>query len=94
MIVFEKCDREKVLPPIQCASQEEITQWMEFRYILTVENQKRFIQHKFKKERIVKSAEIHWHPLNSVSRTDYVKMIRQSAMKLHDDYWGLQSDDE
>ena len=39
MIVFEKCDKEKRT----CKDEGKINEWMEFKYILTLENIRRFI---------------------------------------------------
>ena len=49
MIVFEKCDKkvEKV-----CKSDAEINEWLAFKYIILLENEKRFIQHEFGDSRV------------------------------------------
>ena len=39
MIVFEKCDRTKRT----CKSEEEIEEWMTFKYIFTLDNHKKFV---------------------------------------------------
>ena len=44
MVVFEKCDREL---RYDCKSEEEIAEWMQQKYILILENFKRFVPHKF-----------------------------------------------
>ena len=67
---------------------------MEFRYIITVENEKHFIEHKFEKERIVKSSQSKWYALNNQARSDYVKVITRTAMQLNDDYMGFSKDEE
>lgn len=41
MIVFEKCDRTK--PKNTCKSEEEIEEWMTFKYIYTLDNQEKFV---------------------------------------------------
>ena len=38
MVVFEKCNSEFET----CKSEAEIDKWLEFKYIVTVENEKRF----------------------------------------------------
>ena len=90
MIVFEKCDKKRS-PQINCASETSIEQWMKFRYILTVENTKQFIQHEFEDDGIEKTSEIYWHALNYKDRTDYVKMIHRTSIELKDDYWGIKN---
>ena len=41
MVVFELCDG--TLPGATCKSKDEIKKWLEFKYIITVDNIKRFI---------------------------------------------------
>ena len=54
MIVFEKCD-----PAIRlCKSEIEITKWLEFKYIVTYQNGRNFIQHDFSHNRINELATI------------------------------------
>ena len=65
---------------------------MNTRYLVTLENEKRFIEHKFNQDRVVASAETKWFPLNSQSRSDYVRLITRTRMDLEDDYWGFQSE--
>lgn len=48
MVVFEKCDK-KVR---ECKSDQEIQDWLVFKYMLVLENSKRFIPHEFKDKRI------------------------------------------
>ena len=42
MIVFEKCDPQK---NDFCKSEEEIYEWLSFKYFVVIENSKRFIPH-------------------------------------------------
>ena len=67
---------------------------MDYRYIVTVENEKHFIEHKFEKERIVTSSQSKWYALNNEARSDYVKVITRTAMQLNDDYMGFRRDEE
>ena len=48
MVVFDKCDRTIR----SCKSETDINKWLENKYIVHVENIKRFIQHEFEDERI------------------------------------------
>ena len=45
MIVFEKCNNET--SEVRCKSEDEISQWMQQKYILVYLNQRKFVQHKF-----------------------------------------------
>ena len=56
MIVFEKCD-----PTIRtCKTQEEIDKWTEYKYLVTFQNTKNFIQHEFYEKRIKAKAKFVW----------------------------------
>ena len=76
-VVFETCDPKKnALKPetadIVCESDENIAAWAAGRYIITIENQKQFISHKFGEERFKANAELNWYPIITDSRIDYV----------------------
>ena len=43
MIVFEKCDIGKRPPGAKCKGEREIEEWMQFKYIATLENEAKFI---------------------------------------------------
>ena len=43
MVVFEKCDAKKLSPGLKCKSEAEIEQWMQFKYIVVMENEAKFI---------------------------------------------------
>ena len=49
MVTFEKCDPQK---RDDCKTEDEIIEWLEFKYIIVLENTKKFISHKFQEERI------------------------------------------
>ena len=66
---------------------------MELKYILTLTNEKRFIQHKFGEERIEKRAEAHWYALDPSARTDYSHTITRLDLELQDYYTGFQLPD-
>lgn len=48
MVVFEICDSTKRI----CKTREEIDEWLRFKYIITLTNERTFIQHKFGEEKI------------------------------------------
>ena len=81
MVVFEKCDPEK---RTTCKSEEEITAWLEFKYIILLENSKQFVSHLFETDRIAESGWIRWFPVSNQARTDYVKIINRSELNLND----------
>lgn len=70
MVVFERCDKDG---PIKCQSDTQISEWLEFKYMLTLENEKRFVVDRFEGERISALSETTWYALSPTIRTDYVK---------------------
>ena len=48
MIVFERCDKSKRT----CKTDTEIDEWLKFKYIATLENERKFIEYAFKEKRI------------------------------------------
>ena len=92
VIVFEKCDPKKASS--KCADETIINNFLKSKYILTVENQKRFIQHKFTADRINEGSELHWYAINPDQRTDFVNIITQTHINLNDDVWSFKNDDE
>ena len=48
LVVFELCDDENLPEGVEeCAPAQEKYDWMNARYIVTLENQKQFMQHQF-----------------------------------------------
>ena len=43
MVVFEKCDTAKRPPGSKCKDETQIEEWMQFKYIITLENEVKFI---------------------------------------------------
>ena len=65
MIVFEKCDISKRrLLGLTCKSETEIEQWMAFKYIVTLQNESKFISYKFGEKRIDKKSVIRLYAVN------------------------------
>ena len=52
MVVFEKCDLAKRAQREKCKNEKEIADWMVYKYIVILENEAKFILHKFGEERI------------------------------------------
>jgi len=93
MIVFEKCDpRKRALEGLKCKSATEIDKWLEFKYMLVLENSRQFVQHKFGEMRIEESSHLKWYPISTKTRTDVVKMITRTDMQLNDSPFGMTTD--
>ena len=90
MVVFEKCD-----PSVStCWKEDEINEWLTFKYIITFTNEKRFVQHKFGKSRINANSDLHWNAIDPFFRTDFVMLITRMELDLQDNYWGFSKDDD
>ena len=74
MIVFEECNSE-VDTTIDCASKATIDEWLKYKYIVTVENERDFIQHIFEGDPMSEKAEIKWYPISPTFRQDSVNVI-------------------
>ena len=50
MVVFEKCDQAKETAGrtgIKCLSEQEINEWLVYKYIMTLTNEVQFKEHNF-----------------------------------------------
>ena len=86
MVVFERCDDEV---RSTCKTKEEVEEWMRFKYIVTYDNDKKFIQDTFNDNTITSSAELHWFSLVYESRVDYVRQITRTSINLDDSMMSL-----
>lgn len=87
MIVFEKC--KNATSSVTCKSNEDINKWMKSKYLITLLNQKKFVQHKFDEERIDRHSTLTWYPLNPDARTDYANEIIRTELELADGMFNL-----
>lgn len=84
MIVFEKCDISKRPAGAKCKTEREIEEWMEFKYIVTLENESKFISHKFDDSRLQQESVFRVVPVSYGARTDFVKKIFRTEVILSD----------
>ena len=87
MVVFEMCNNST--SSVTCKSESEIREWFNFKYIVTIVNQRKFIHHKFAQERIQKISELQWHALNYNTRADYTYRILRTDHELNDHYFNI-----
>ena len=57
---------------------------MQFKYIVALENEAKFIQHKFGDQRIQEKSTIRFYPMSYNTRIDFVKKIYRSKVVLSD----------
>ena len=81
MVAFVTCEPSETQT---CKTQDEIEQWLKFKYIVVLENEKRFITHKFDEERIEQSSNLKWFPISQRNRIDYVKTLSRTDMQIDD----------
>ena len=84
MVVFEKCDIAKRPSGAKCKTDAQIEEWMQFKYILTLENEAKFIQHNFGKKRIEKRSQAHQYALNYSTRSDFVNVLGRELVHFSD----------
>ena len=85
MIVFEKCDRTIRT----CKSEAAITEWLEYKYIFTVTNSKKFVQHEFDDKRVFAHSETKWFPISNANRNEEVRMLMRQELNLNDYHWNV-----
>lgn len=78
MVVFERCDPEQRT----CADDAVIDEWMQFKYILTVENEENYLQTRPAGNRMEQYAKISWFGLSPNTRVDKVKRITFEDIQL------------
>ena len=71
MVVFDRCDPKERT----CASDEDIDEWMKFKYMLLVENEENYMQSKPLGERMEQYARFSWNGLSGDNRSDKVRLV-------------------
>lgn len=84
-VVFDKCDSSKR----KCKSESEIESFLRSKYIVTLTNERVFIQHKFGEEKVQAYSKITWYPLATSVRTEYVKEVKTFDVILNDSIFSV-----
>ena len=87
MVVLEKCDNST--STVTCKSEEEITNKLTWKYILLLQNQRKFIQYEFGDGRINESSVSTWYSVLKNTRLDNVIMITRSSIVMEDDFYSV-----
>ena len=85
VVVFETCDRSERT----CKTDQEIKDWIQSKYILTLTNEKSFISHEFFESRVASISKLKWFAMNEQTRLDQVRLITRSKLKLNDYQWNI-----
>ena len=85
MMVVETCRNETAKPKgFECKSPEEISKFLTSKYILMVQNQRKFIQHRFDGNRVTEESNLRWFLVNPRARTDFVLKMQRTGIGMND----------
>ena len=70
-----------------CRSDEEITQWLRRKFIMTVINNERFDPTVYTDERVVRESILEWTPIKSTVVEETVNIIKIQRLELQDSKW-------
>ena len=87
MVVLEKCDNKT--STITCKSNAEIDAFLEFKYILLLQNERKFIQYEFGEGSINRVASLKWYGVNPNSRSDFVLKFQRTIIGLADSLFSV-----
>ena len=82
MVIFEKCNN--ATSAVTCKSEAEIEEFLQFKYLIAIWNQKQFIQDAFGHERVLKNSKTNWFPFTPLTRSDYVMHVQRTHMHFSD----------
>ena len=90
MVAFVKCDSEK---RNDCKTEEEINKWLTFKYIIRLENSKRFIPNEFGEDKINKSARMRWEAISKEARVERPLLMTRTKASFKDAYFQINYGD-
>ena len=76
-----KCDPDQ---RTTCKSEEEITEWLKRKFIIVVNNQRRFNQHEYGVNKVTSESLFTWFPIKSTDRQEKVNVINSEELLLQD----------
>ena len=50
----------------KCKPEADIEHWLENKFIITLENEKKFVQDDFGENRIQKNSTLKWYPISTI----------------------------
>ena len=83
LTVFDRCNPNDNTGVV-CQSDEKIEEWLKGKYFLTIMNNKQFSHENFDNNRVIKTSNTYWVPINPFSRTESVFKITRTEMHLND----------
>ena len=87
MVVLEKCDNKT--STITCKSNAEIDAFLKFKYILLLQNERKFIQYQFGEGSIDRVATLKWYGVNTNSRSDFVLRFQRTIIGREDSLFSV-----
>ena len=83
MVVFEKCNSEVL--GRACKDDSVINEWLKFKFIIALENERHFVQDSFGEDRVVGYSSVAWYAMTLLGqRNDYVKVVNLNDLVLND----------
>ena len=79
MVVFDKCNN--ATSKVTCKSEEEIHDYMKYKYLMSVVNTRRFMQDKNGDSQVTELSTRHWYPFDPDERTDYVEHLKRTVIQ-------------
>ena len=83
-IVFDRCDPEAR----KCKSKEEIDSWLEFKYLVVLQNEEKYYNEKDIDERLKQHAIISQHAISTV-RSDWPRLVSLTEIEYSNIPWGI-----
>ena len=90
MVAFVKCDSKL---RNDCKTEEEIHEWLTFRYIIRLQNTKRFLSNEFGVLKTEASSKIKWEAISKDSRTERPQLITRNKAIFKDSLLQVNFDD-
>ena len=87
MVVLERCENKT--SPITCKSDAEIEAFLDFKYILLLHNERKFIQYRFGQGSINTMASLKWYGVNKKNRADFVLKFQRTSIGLADSLFSI-----
>ena len=84
---LEKCDPEKYTNG-KCKSDEEITKWLQRKFVVVYYNQMRFNTRDYAPDdKISREGKLDYIPINTQMREEVVYQIQLTQLQLQDEYY-------
>ena len=87
MAVFDMCNN--ATSSVTCKTPEEINEFLQFKYLMSLTNTRRFVQDEFGERRMSNLSVRSWYPFDPNSRAEYVEQLTRIHVQLEDNPMGV-----